>query len=611
MSAWTIPEWRAAASRARYPWDPTHTLLEQLTADDPAWITLVDEAHFRRQCEALHNIIRQPGIHRLPLLGVPFAVKDNIDVAGLPTTAACPEFARVPDEDAFVVKRLRAAGALVVGKTNLDQFATGLSGTRSPFGVVPNTFDPMRICGGSSSGSASVVARGLVPFALGTDTAGSGRVPAGLNNIIGLKPTRGLLSTHGVVPACRTLDCISVFSLTVADAMEVTSICAAPDGGDPYSRPAPARSGTEAHPHDCLLVPADPDLEAGSPEHHAWEQALEMFAAQGIRVHAADLSVLDEVAALLYEGPWLAERDAAIGGFIDSAPDAVHPVVRDIILEGRRFSATDAFRARHRLAELSARAAALLAGHDALLVPTVPLHPRIDEMLADPVRLNARLGRYTNFVNLLDWSAIAVPGPRRSDGLPFGVTLIGDTWNDNRLCALARTWLDGLTPTLGATGRAYNPLPPGELDEDDTTSAAEAAEPAHITLAVVGAHLRGMPLNHQLLERSARFLEATRTAPRYRLHALSGTKPPKPGLSRAEAGAAIDVELWSLGVAEFGSFVAAIPPPLGIGSIELDDGRWVKGFICEGHALEHASDITPHGGWKAYLEHCSRQGLKP
>ncbi|MEI8292782.1 MAG: allophanate hydrolase [bacterium] len=502
----------------------------------------------------------------LPLFGVPFAVKDNIDVAGIPTTAACPAFSFTPIESAFVVQKLRDAGALVIGKTNMDQFATGLVGTRTPHGACRSVFHSDYISGGSSSGSAVAVAAGLVAFSLGTDTAGSGRVPAAFNNIVGLKPTRGLLSLRGVLPACASLDCVSLFANTVEDAETVFDVAAVPDPCDPWSRESaglPARRATVrlGVPRQCEFF-GDTDCEK------LFEAAVENFRAQGCEIVAVDLEPFLETARLLYGGPWVAERDHAVGEFIRQHPDEVDPVVRGIITDGPRKTAVEAFDGFYKLQRLRAAIAPVWKTIDALLVPTAPTIYRVEEVLANPVELNSRLGTYTNFVNLLDLSALAVPAGFRSDGLPFGVTLIGPAFEDRLLAAIACN-----QPT--ARGM--------------------------ISVAVVGAHLSGQPLNHQLTSRGAILQRTTTTSAAYRLHALP-TEPPKPGLVRLSTGGAlIEVEIWDLPLAAFGSFVALVPPPLAIGNLELADGSWVKGFVCEPAMLETSPDISHFGSWRAYL----------
>ena len=529
----------------------------------------------------------------LPLYGVPFAVKDNIDVAGLPTTAACPAFAFTPASSATAVSRLVAAGAIPVGKTNLDQFATGLNGTRSPYGIPASALDPARVSGGSSSGSAVAVAAGVVPFALGTDTAGSGRVPAAFNNVVGMKPTKGLISTTGVTPACRSLDCVCVFAATVADALLVTRIITGFDAADPYARRAPA---------DALATPAVAPFRFGVLDaatlascdavvQAAYARSISRLEAMGGTAVAIDWAPLRDAASLLYDGPWVAERLAAVGEFMaDNAPE-VHPAVRDIIARGANWSAADAFKAQYRLAALIRQAETVWNAVDIVLTPTAPEHPSIDAMLADPVGLNARLGLFTNFVNLMDLAALAVPSDLTSAGRPAGVTLVGPAFSDGRLAAIGDL-LHRAVPaaSLGATRRAL------------AATAPVAASPrAGVTLAVVGAHLRGEPLNWQLTDRNAEFLGAAKTGAGYSLYALAGTTPPKPGLLRDGGAGGVALELWRLTPEAFGTFVAGIPAPLGIGSVELEDGSVVKGFLCEPHAIAGARDITIFGGWRAFL----------
>lgn len=608
MRGWTISDWLDAYRAGAQPARLLGELLESLAGPDPAWISIASQQALQAQLSALDNRLRSVGgnIGKLPLYGVPYAAKDNIDAAGFATTAGCPAFAYTPAANATLIARLAQAGAILIGKTNLDQFATGLVGVRSPYGIPTNAFDAEYISGGSSSGSASVVARGIVPFSLGTDTAGSGRVPAGLNNIVGLKPTRGAFSNTGVVPACRTLDCVSVFSTTVEDAVRVHEVAASLDLADGLSRQAPAAALTWRVP--CtprFAIPADPEFFGDALSEQAFKAAVAHIEARGATCVPVDFSVLDEVAALLYDGPWVAERYAAIRAFAAEHEADMHPVVRDVIFKARDFSAADAFDGIYRLADLKRRADALLAQFDALLVPTAPTHYRIAELLADPIRLNSNLGKYTNFVNLLDWSAIAVPANLREDGLPFGITLIGDAWREKALAGFAASWHKATGLTRGATGLPLVPDEPATARAADVAPADEA-----IRVAVVGAHLRGMPLNHELTSRAARFVEATTTAADYRLYALANTTPPKPGLARAGQGKPIRVELWDVPAAAFGSFVAGVPAPLGIGTLTLADGRQVKGFICEPYALNDARDITEFGGWANYLD-SRRQDTEP
>ena len=593
MIGWTITEWLDAYESGATPLTLLPDLLRSLSADDPAWITLVDQEYLLRQIGLL--AARSPATIdrvRLPLYGVPFAVKDNIDVAGIPTTAACPAFEYLPPANAFVVERLIRAGAIVIGKTNLDQFATGLVGVRSPYGAVPNSFNPEYVSGGSSAGSAVVVARGLVPFSLGTDTAGSGRVPAGLNNIVGLKPTRGALSNSGVVPACRSLDCVSIFATTVADAQTVYGAALGFDAADGFSREVATSAVMQSMPAQPRFgIPKHPEFYGDSQSEAAYHAALKQIAELGAQCVPLDFALFDQVAALLYDGPWVAERYAAIREFIETGAMAIHPVVREIIFRAKQFSAADAFAAMYRLGDLKRRADALLASVDALLVPTAPTHYTIAAVEADPIRLNSHFGKYTNFVNLLDWSALSLPAGFRTDGLPFGVTIIGPAWVEMALAEFGGRWQAHVGLPRGATGLPYLPAGP-------TNPRPFAVDTVRV--AVVGAHLSGMPLNRELTERHAVLVETTTTSSAYRLYALNGTVPPKPGLARGEEGAPIQVELWDMPLTAFGSFVAGVPAPLGIGTLELADGRQVKGFICEPYALAEAQDITRYGGWRAY-----------
>jgi allophanate hydrolase len=524
---------------------------------------------------------------------VPFAIKDNIDAAGWPTTAACPAFARTAAHDASVVHRLQQAGAVLMGKTNLDQFATGLVGTRSPYGKPASVFDADRVSGGSSSGSAVVVARGDVIFALGTDTAGSGRVPAAFNHIVGLKPTPGRASTAGVLPACRSLDCVSVFALSAEDAGAVLALIEGADPADAYSRfvPGPARWPAGLRIGVPAAVAADPALGFDG----AWSEALALARRLSEDCVPIDFEPLHQVARLLYEGPWVAERHAVVQPLLERSRELLDPNVAAVIERARDHSATDTFRAIYTLREAQRDTAALWQRVDVLMVPTAPRHPSFAEVAADPLGANAALGLYTNFVNLLGWCAIALPATLTAQGLPFGVTFIAPAGCDAALVELGRAWQRLAAQAPGRPGLFA-------ATDDDPTLPRPASEKT-LPIAVVGAHLSGLPLNGQLRERGATLREATQTAAAYRLYALPGTTPAKPGLQRVrEGGRAIAVEVWDLPQATLGSFLALIPPPLGLGSIELADGRHVHGFLCEAHALESATDISRFGGWRAYLQ---------
>ena len=554
--------------------------------DDPAlFIAMRPKA----EALAIAERVQASGPEGKPLYGVPFVVKDNIDVAGLPTTAACPAFAYSPGKSAFVVERLERAGAIVIGKTNLDQFATGLVGVRSPYGIPRNALKPDLIPGGSSSGSATAVGAGLVPFSLGTDTAGSGRVPAALNGIVGLKPSLGALSASGVVPACRTLDTVSVFAGNVADAFAVYEAACAFDEKDAYARalPSPALS---ALPGGIRLgVPRADQRQFFDDEDaaEAFSQALELARSLGARIVEFDFEPFAEVARALYDGPWVAERYAAVKSLIESNPGALHPVTRAIIEGARKFDAVAAFEAFYRLADQKRKAARVWSEFDAMLVPTMPRPYTIAEVEADPIRLNSRLGTYTNFVNLLDLCAIAVPSSLRGDGLPSSVTLIAPAGADGLIAAVAAA----IHPRCSTSA---SPPPP-----------IQARPPSgRVEIAVVGAHLSGLPLNRELVELGAAFSREVETTPDYRLFALPGSSPAKPGLLRVGdgAGAAIKAEVWTLEPAGFGAFVARIPSPLGIGSIRLKDGGSVQGFLVEAEAVKAAEDVSRFGGWRAYLK---------
>ncbi len=531
----------------------------------------------------------------MPLWGLPFAVKDNIDVAGMPTTAGCPAYAYMPERDAHVVARLRAAGAIPIGKTNLDQFATGLVGTRTPYPVPRNALDPSLVPGGSSSGSAVAVAQGLVSFALGTDTAGSGRVPAALNNIVGLKPSLGLLSNTGVVPACRTLDTVSIFALATDDAVAAFRICSDRDYSDPFARSLPAVPFAAPASGFRVGVPDAASLEffGDQIQADAFSEALGLIEAEGGKLVKLDFSPLFEVARMLYEGAWVAERLSVIETLLKEQPDAVHPVTRSIIGGAAELSAVDAFRGIYRLAELKRRAEPVLAGVDLLAVPTMPTFYTVEDLAADPIGPNARLGTYTNFVNLMDMAGIAVPTPARADGKPGSVTLLAPAGADGMIAGLAAAVHARAAVTLGATGWT---LPPWR---QPTPPLAEH----ELALAVVGAHMSGLPLNSELTRRGGRLLRATATAPIYRLYALEGGPPERPGLVRTGAeGAAIALEVWALPIARLGEILQATPQPLGLGTIELADGSKVNGYLAEPAGVTDALDITGHGGWRAYLE---------
>ena len=555
--------------------------------DSKIWIERLSREAVMTYVDALEG--RDPA--SLPLFGVPFAIKDNIDLAGIPTTAACPEYAYVPERSSTAVQRLIDAGAIPIGKTNLDQFATGLVGVRSPYGHPENAFNPDYVPGGSSSGSAVAVARGLVSFSLGTDTAGSGRVPASLNQLVGLKPTRGLVSCTGVVPACRSLDCVTVFARTTGETAQVLEVMAAFDPADPYSRPMVTPTRLLPDPkHIRIGVPRPDQLAFFGNEEAAglFDAAMARGKELGWEVVEIDFAPFLEAARLLYEGPWVAERLAVIESFLDSQPEAVFPVTRGIIEGGRTQTAVAAFRAEYRLRDLKRRADEAWDLVDAILTPTIGRPYTVAEVEAEPVRANSDLGYYTNFMNLLDYAAVAVPaGYLSQQGMPWGVTLFGQAFRDGFLLNLASYFCDatdwGSSIGLGNFG---------------------SIEP-RIEVAVCGAHLAGLPLNHQLTSRGARLVKTTRTAPVYRMIALppSGAIPARPGLILdREVGAAIEIEIWSIPASAFGGFVDGIASPLGIGKLHLEDGKMVSGFLCESWAVVGNDDITSLGGWKAYVK---------
>jgi allophanate hydrolase len=575
---------------------PRHVLTairQRITAHpDPAvWIHLVPQETLLAQAESVEK--RRAQGEALPLYGIPFAVKDMIDVAGLPTTAGCPAYSYTAKRTAPVVNRLLKAGAILVGKTNLDQFATGLAGDRTPYGACSNVFDAAYISGGSSSGSAVAVAAGLVSFALGTDTAGSGRVPAGCNNIIGLKPSPGLLSTEGVVPACRSLDCVSIFALTVEDALAVCRIAA--EGAWAH------QEGDQVFEDCTFTTPREEDLEFFDDLSQAqlYRQALEQFERLGARRVAVDFGPFQEVASLLYDGPWVAERLSALGDFLHNHGSEMHPVTRAILEGASRYSAVDVFKAQNRLHSLRETCLKLLGQGEVFVVPTLPTIPTRAQVKADSLGWSRRLGHYTNFVNLLGLAAAVLPSGFTPHGLPASITLIGAGGSDGRLCELGMAWQRHLNLPLGGTGR---PLPEknGLLPMAEETAPCGLAK-ACVRVAVAGAHLRGQPLHPQLLQTGARFVRACRTAARYRFVALLDLDPPRPGLLRTEGeGGSVLVEVYDLPIAGFGTLVASVAPPLAIGTVELEDGEAVKGFLCESWAAGHARDITHYGGWAAF-----------
>jgi len=587
----TLSALREAYAAGTSPVDVIDEILARLDAvNDPGiFIHLCDRESLHAQAAALGTY--DPD---MPLWGIPFAAKDNIDVAGIETTAGCPAYAYTPDKDAFVIAKLRAAGALMIGKTNLDQFATGLVGVRTPYGAPLNAVDPKIVPGGSSGGSGVIVGHGIVTFSLGTDTAGSGRVPAALNNIVGLKPTLGALSAGGVVPACRSTETVSIFALTVDDAYAAFAVARGFDAADAYTKPLQ---------HEPLTAPTKP-LRIGVPDaatiefcgdtvqKAAFDRDVALLKADGAEIAYINFEPLYAIARMLYEGAWVAERYTVIEDLLKSDPDAIHPVTRQIITHAESMSAADAFRGMYRLADLKRAAEPMLDGLDLLCVPTIPTFYSVADLEADPVTPNSNNGIYTNFVNLLNMCGIAVPTAPRSDGRPGSVTFLASAGQDALVAAVARGFEADCARNMGAT---THPIPmPTALPEKPSDQ---------IALAVCGAHMTDLPLNGQLTDLGATFVRKAQTTADYRFYALAGGPPARPGLVRADGPGTgpVAVEVWSLPKTSFGTFMAGIPAPLGIGTITLSDGSAVKGFICEAGGTEGATDITKLGDWRTFL----------
>jgi len=562
---------------------------------DSAWISIATDDNIASQLRNLESLAKEKAITDLPLYGIPFAIKDNIDALGWETTVACPDFMFEPIKNATVVQKLLDAGAILIGKTNLDQFATGLVGTRSPYGIVPNTFNPKYVSGGSSSGSASVVARGLVCFSLGTDTAGSGRIPAAFNNIVGTKPTPGLLSTEGVFPACKSIDCVSIMTLTAADADIVLNVAKSTE----HDKALEAQFHPRSTPISNFInpirigIPISCQFSDNGQYQEAFTEALQIAKGLNVEFVPVDIDPFVKAGKLLYDGPWVSERFAVTEDFLNSNPNSFDTSVRQIILSGAPYSAAQGFRAIYQLKELEIETKKSWAKCDVILVPSAPNHPTIEDLKNHPIVKNSELGMYTNFVNLLRLCAIAVPSGFTKTGLPFGITLIAQEGSDNALLKLASQWQVLFELSLGisnikGTSEEHTIL---EAPKDDVTQ-----------IAVVGAHLSGLPLNWQLTDRRSRLVKVCKTAKSYRLFALPNTHPPKPGLVRFPSnGVSIELEVYEMPSTELGSFLNLIPTPLGLGSIELEDGSLVKGFICEQYAVHEAQDISNLGGWKSYI----------
>lgn len=585
---------KAAYAAGLSPLDLVEEVIARRKAsDDPAiFITETPDDDLRAAARDL--MARAPEPNSLPLWGVPFAVKDNIDAAGLPTTAACPAFAYDPAMDSTVVARLKAAGALVIGKTNLDQFATGLNGTRSPYGAPRSVFDKAYVSGGSSSGSAVTVASGLASFALGTDTAGSGRVPAAFNNLVGIKPTPGLVPNVGVVPACRSVDVVTVFAATVGDGVAVRRVMDGYEAGDPYSRKAVPASLPAEGLRIGVLDGAEREFFGNKQVEALYDAAIERAKALGAVIVPFDYAPFRQAAELLYNGPWVAERLAAVKDFIGSNADDLDPTVRTIIEGAKAYDAVAAFEGQYKLGALRQKTLVEWEKLDVLMLPTSPTTYTVDEMLADPIVRNGHFGRYTNFANLFGYAAIAIPaGFDSDDHLPAGVTLFGPSFSDDALAPFADAMHRTLAAGMGKDKTAVIP----------EASRVAGADDGLVTIMVVGAHLTGMPLNHELTGPGGKLLKTCRTGGDYRLFVLPNTVPPKPGLIREPgfAGKGLEVEVWKVTPAAFGRFVQNIPAPLGIGKVTLDDGSQVSGFLCEPYAIQNAQDVTELGGWRAYI----------
>ncbi|MBX5225012.1 allophanate hydrolase [Rhizobium sp. NLR9b] len=585
---------RAAYEAGKSPLDIIEIVIARRNdATDPAiFITPTPDEALRAEARALME--RAPEPNSLPLWGIPFAVKDNIDVTGLPTTAACPAFSYQPETNATVVARLRAAGAIVIGKTNLDQFATGLNGTRSPYGAPRSVFDKDYVSGGSSSGSAVAVASGLASFALGTDTAGSGRVPAAFNNLVGIKPTPGLVPNVGVVPACRSVDVVTVFAATVGDGVAIRKVMEGYDAADPFSRKAVPASLPTSGLRIGVLDGAEREFFGNSHVEALYDAAIERARALGATIVAFDYAPFRQAAELLYNGPWVAERLAAVKDFLATNAADFDPTVRTIIEGAKAYDAVAAFEGRYKLEALRQKTGKEWEKADILMLPTSPTTYTVEEMMADPIVKNGHFGRYTNFVNLLDCAAIAVPAGFDADGhLPAGVTLIGPAFTDDAVASFADAMHRAANAGMGMD----------RLSAIPEASRVAPADDGLVPIVVVGAHLTGMPLNHELTRPGGRRIKSCRTAPDYRLFVLPGTVPPKPGLVREPGfdGKGLEVEVWKVTPETFGRFVQNIPAPLGIGKVALDDGSQISGFLCEAHAIEGAREITELGGWRAYV----------
>ena len=590
---------RKAYAAGTTPLDVVEEVIKRRNAatDKAIFISVISDDALRAAAREL--MTRAPAPNSLPLWGVPFAAKDNIDAAGLSTTAGCPAYAYDPKVDATVVARLKAAGAMIIGKTNLDQFATGLNGTRSPYGAPRSVFNSDYISGGSSSGSSVAVASGLCTFALGTDTAGSGRVPAAFNNLVGIKPTPGLLPNTGAVPACKSVDCITIFGVTVGDGVAIRKVAEGFDSGDPFSRVAKPVSLPASGLRIGVLAGAEREFFGDANFEKLYDHAIAQAASLGAEIIPFDYAPFREAASLLYEGPWVAERLAAIEKFLSTNANDFDPTVRKIIEGAKPLTAVDAFNGLYKLETLRHKTDAEWAKVDVLLLPTAPTTFTVAAMVADPIVLNGRLGRYTNFANLLGCAAIAIPAGFGDNGLPAGVTLIGPAFTDDAMAPFADALHRKMNCGMGMDRTAVLPK----------ENIMASVEDNFVQIVVVGAHLTGMPLNHELTTPGGRLLKTCRTAKDYRLYVLPNTTPQKPGLIKEPGfeGEGLEVEVWALPADAFGKFVQRIPAPLGIGKLTLDDGSSVSGFLCEAHAVKDAQEITSLGGWRAYIQSKAKQ----
>ncbi len=567
------------------------TLWPKLESADPAiWIHRISKESLLERAAELDG----QSLSELPLYGIPFAVKDNMDVAGCPTSAGCPDFSYQAKTDSYVVELLVSAGAILIGKTNMDQFATGLVGTRSPYGVPGNAFDPVFIPGGSSSGSAVAVAKGLVSFSLGTDTAGSGRVPASFNNLLGFKPTRGKVSNRGIIPACRTLDCVSVFGLQVGDIAEVLSVLEEWDPLDPFSRKVEEHTpcSLSETPKVALLSDNLLDFFGDSMAQNAYEKSVEVLAKSGLDLHSVDLSPFLEAADLLYLGPWVAERYLATSPLINESPDSFLPETRRIIKGGSEPSAQEAFLAQYKLAGLRREADKIWENFDFIALPTTGTIFTREAISHDPIELNSKLGRYTNFMNLLDLCGCAVPTAFREDGLPAGLTLFAPAFQDRDVLR----WAGEIHRTAATGGGLELKFEPEPL--------CDSKHVASIDLFVCGSHMSELPLNQQLTELGAEYLGEAETDPHYRMYILPPTEslPIRPGLVRCkEETVSLPGELWRMPLKNFGAFMLKIRFPLGISQVQMNNGKSEYGFCCDPSGVESSSEITHFRGWRSYL----------